>query len=49
MTTAAARIRARWPAARFLLAQAPTLDGAFVEQAVAVDPGSGSFEERRTV
>jgi lipid-A-disaccharide synthase len=39
MTAAAARIRARWPAARFLLAQAPTLDSAFVEQVIAVDPG----------
>jgi lipid-A-disaccharide synthase len=38
MTAAAARIRARWPDARFLLAQAPTLDRAFVERAVGVDP-----------
>jgi lipid-A-disaccharide synthase len=38
MAAAAARIGAAWPEARFVLAQAPTLDDGFVERAAAAHP-----------
>ena len=41
MTEAAERLRKRWPHARFLLAQAPTLDDELVESALAKAPAVG--------
>jgi lipid-A-disaccharide synthase len=38
MTAAAARLLSRWPEARFVLAQAPTLDDRFVRNALAGGP-----------
>jgi lipid-A-disaccharide synthase len=38
LTAAAAKLGSRWPAARFLLAQAPTLDDGFIESSLAGAP-----------
>ena len=38
LTAAAAELQARWPDARFLLAQAPTIDDELVEGALAASP-----------
>ena len=39
MRETAARLSARWPAARFVVAQAPTLDGSLVQGIIGATPG----------